>query len=166
MSWTDIAIGSKRAAFCDAGEMRLYVCERAGDAEAWVGGAKVGNFADLDTAKTAAERKALGKPLGRSYTYKAFQAPVTVVADPPVAPVFTNRQALPSAPEPASDAVGPIAESPGELIEGHCKCGAMLGRSGACPALCEPVPEPPPKYTGPAVVGSTHIGSLGAPVKW
>ncbi len=45
----------------------------------------------------------------------------------------------------------------------HCKCGAALGRSGKCPALCEPVPQPPPKYDGPAVVGRTHTSRLAAP---
>lgn len=45
-----------------------------------------------------------------------------------------------------------------------CKCGAWLGRYGKCPALCEPVPQPPPIYTGPKVIGSTHLGRLGAPV--
>jgi hypothetical protein len=43
-------------------------------------------------------------------------------------------------------------------------CGEQLGRNGKCPALCEPLPLPQPKYTGPLVVGSTHIGRLAAPV--
>ena len=41
-----------------------------------------------------------------------------------------------------------------------CKCGTRLGRTGKCPALCEPVEVPPPKYTGPAVIGGTHLGNL------
>jgi hypothetical protein len=45
-----------------------------------------------------------------------------------------------------------------------CKCGAPLGRSGKCPALCEPVPQPAPKYDGPAVVGRSHTARLAAPV--
>lgn len=46
-----------------------------------------------------------------------------------------------------------------------CRCGAPLGRSGRCPALCEPVPEPPPPYTGPALIGLSHVGRLAAPVR-
>ncbi len=46
-----------------------------------------------------------------------------------------------------------------------CKCGADLDKKGVCPALCEPVPQPPPVYTGPTVVGSTHIGRLAQPVR-
>lgn len=43
----------------------------------------------------------------------------------------------------------------------HCsRCGVPLGRRGKCPALCEPVPSPPPVYVGPAVVGQTHIGRM------
>lgn len=49
-------------------------------------------------------------------------------------------------------------------MPGYCKCGAQLGRSGKCPALCEPVPQPAPKYTGPLVVGRTHMSRLAAPV--
>lgn len=49
-------------------------------------------------------------------------------------------------------------------LNGLCKCGARLGRTGKCPALCEPVPEPTPKYTGPLVVGGTHLGRLARPV--
>lgn len=48
---------------------------------------------------------------------------------------------------------------------GGCQnCGEMLGLNGKCPALCEPVPTPPPVYTGPVIVGSTHLGRLAAPV--
>lgn len=43
------------------------------------------------------------------------------------------------------------------------KCGAALGRSGKCPALCEPVPTPAPRYTGPLVIGRTHLGRLSRP---
>lgn len=44
------------------------------------------------------------------------------------------------------------------------KCFSPLGRFGLCPALCEPVPQPPPPYYGPKVVGHTHLAKLGAPV--
>lgn len=40
------------------------------------------------------------------------------------------------------------------------RCGVALGRAGKCPALCEPVEAPPPKYTGELIVGGTHIGNL------
>lgn len=49
-------------------------------------------------------------------------------------------------------------------MKDKCKCGATLGREGKCPRLCEPVPQPPPVYTGPMVVGLTHIGKIGKPV--
>jgi hypothetical protein len=39
------------------------------------------------------------------------------------------------------------------------KCGAGLRRNG-CPALCEPVEDPAPQYTGPALVGRTHTQRL------
>jgi hypothetical protein len=50
-------------------------------------------------------------------------------------------------------------------IEPHCKCCAKLGRNGKCPALCEPVTEPAPKYHRPAVVGLTHLGRLAGAVR-
>jgi hypothetical protein len=76
----------------------------------------------------------------------------------PVADMSKEPKIEPPAPE--SKAV-----SKAETIKPwHCKCGARLGRSGKCPALCEPVPEPPPRYTGPKVVGHTHLGRIGAPV--
>jgi hypothetical protein len=40
------------------------------------------------------------------------------------------------------------------------RCGVPLGRNGKCPALCEPVPARPPAYTGPRLVGRTHIGRM------
>lgn len=40
------------------------------------------------------------------------------------------------------------------------KCGAVLDKAGVCPALCKPPASPPPPYTGPAVIGLTHIGRM------
>lgn len=57
------------------------------------------------------------------------------------------------------------AGNPGECYTFKCACGATLGRDGKCPALCQPVPEPLPKYTGPAVIGLSHTARLGAPVR-
>lgn len=45
-------------------------------------------------------------------------------------------------------------------VRQRCGCGAPLGRKGKCPKLCEPVEAPPPKYTGPAVVGKSHTQNL------
>jgi len=45
------------------------------------------------------------------------------------------------------------------------RCGAPLGRAGKCPALCTPVPAPPPAYAGALVIGRSHVGRLAAPVK-
>jgi hypothetical protein len=39
-------------------------------------------------------------------------------------------------------------------------CGTPKGRSGKCPALCEPVEQPAPEYTGESVIGRTHIGNI------
>jgi hypothetical protein len=41
-----------------------------------------------------------------------------------------------------------------------CKCGAKLDDRGRCPALCEPLRPPLPKYTGPTIIGLTHVGRL------
>lgn len=57
-----------------------------------------------------------------------------------------------------------IAKIVADTMHSCSRCGARLGRSGKCPALCEPIPENPPKYTGPERVGRTHLGRLGAPV--
>lgn len=56
-----------------------------------------------------------------------------------------------------SDRQYPIADL---SVPPFCKCGTRLGRSGKCPALCEPAEQPSPKYIGPAVVGGTHIGNI------
>jgi hypothetical protein len=40
------------------------------------------------------------------------------------------------------------------------QCGVRLGRSGKCPALCEPVEQPAPKYTGAPMIGRTHLGNI------
>jgi hypothetical protein len=45
------------------------------------------------------------------------------------------------------------------------RCGATLGRTGKCPALCTPVPAPLPHYRGAAVIGRSHVGRLAAPVQ-
>jgi hypothetical protein len=58
VTWIDIEVRGKRAAFCGSGKIRLYVCERFGASEAWVAGDKIGNFASLDDAKAAASRRA------------------------------------------------------------------------------------------------------------
>jgi hypothetical protein len=47
-----------------------------------------------------------------------------------------------------------------ELPPIKCKCGATLDDRGRCPALCEPLPQPQPAYTGPAIIGATHIGRM------
>lgn len=39
-------------------------------------------------------------------------------------------------------------------------CGTPLGRTGKCPALCEPVPAPPPKYEGDPIIGRSHTTRL------
>ena len=46
----------------------------------------------------------------------------------------------------------------------ECKCGAKLDKQGRCPALCQPVKSPPPKYDGPAIVGQTHLGQIAKAV--
>jgi hypothetical protein len=41
-----------------------------------------------------------------------------------------------------------------------CKCGVKLDDRGVCPALCEPLQPPLPKYTGPTTIGLTHVGRM------
>lgn len=43
-------------------------------------------------------------------------------------------------------------------------CGVSITKGKVCPALCEPVPKPLPKYKGPEWIGLTHMSRLGAPV--
>ena len=206
MTWTNVEIGGKRAAFCDSGEIRLYVCERFGATEAWAGSDKVGNFDNIEAAKAAAERKVglrLPEPVVKATPKKRPSLPSisqddierqierqierenaqreAVIATPPVAKPKLNSFKYVAERAPVADLIGeslaptevksasveaPVAAGPAAPIDGHCKCGAKLGRSGKCPALCEPVPEPPPKYTGPERIGFTHIGRLAAPVTW
>lgn len=52
------------------------------------------------------------------------------------------------------------------MIWNDIEIGAKLGRSGRCPALCEPATGEPPVYDGPRFVGKTHTARLGAPVTW
>lgn len=58
----------------------------------------------------------------------------------------------------SAPAAKPLAAGPD-----YCGCGAKLGRSGQCPALCTPITEPP-VYVDRGPVGSTHIGRMSAPV--
>jgi len=88
---------------------------------------------------------------------KLHRYPIADMSKPPVvetAPIITTI----SIPPPTTKT----------KFVGRCNCGAVLGRYGKCPALCEPVPDPAPRYSGPMVVmpspKHTHTGRLGAPV--
>ena len=54
VSWTDAIIDGRKCASTTIRNKRLYVCERFGKVEAWINGVRIGNYADLREAKTAA----------------------------------------------------------------------------------------------------------------
>jgi hypothetical protein len=54
VSWTDMIIDGRKCASTNIGHKRLYVAERFGKVEAWIDGVRIGNYIDLDDAKTAA----------------------------------------------------------------------------------------------------------------
>ena len=56
VAWTNTTIDGRKCASANIGQKRLYVTERFGKVEAWIDGVRVGNYADLDEAKTAAVR--------------------------------------------------------------------------------------------------------------
>jgi hypothetical protein len=155
MIWTEISFAGKRAAFCDSPKGRIYICERDRKerdrkVEAWVGGAKLARrFRDIEIAKVkTVELVTRVTPVFDSYKFVVRPQPVAAPCRKPAV------EASHTSPSP------PVTE----LRDGHCKCGVQLGRNGKCPALCEPVPDAPPVYTGPLVIGRTHIGRLAAPV--
>lgn len=170
--WGHRKINGKLTSSCDAGKHRLYVCERFGGMEAWVDSVKIGNFASMNAAKAAAER-AVGLRVARPVIARQSAGTLSDKLQP------TARAYVTDNPPPVADLSKPAtieipvqvkpvhfkATTPDQVaLEGHCKCGARLGRSGQCPALCEPVPAPPPVYTGPLKVGRTHIGRMAQPV--
>ncbi|SHG90511.1 hypothetical protein [Bradyrhizobium erythrophlei] len=169
MIWKHIEIGGKRAAFCDSGKGRLYVCERPGAVAAWVRGAFVGHFASVDDAKAEAARRAAGHPPAPPKPRPEFKR--VVRAEPVVEPLRVPDVFKDITPPPIKEAAAPLGPPvfrPANAfpISSLCKCGAKLGRSGKCPALCEPVTGEPPVYDGPRFVGKTHTARLGAPVTW
>jgi hypothetical protein len=185
LAWTDIDIRGKKASFCDAGGKRLYVSERFGQIEAWIGSELVDHFECIADAKAEASRRAAGHPPmppkpRAEYRPRSYPKPnpVKFVAKPAAkrahkakvveAPVEARVEpVLPTmVPEGYTDITPPRADI--ERVTGHCRnCAAKLGRSGKCPALCEPVPEEEVRpYDGPRFVGKTHTAKLGAPVSW
>jgi hypothetical protein len=179
MIWKHITIGARRAAFRDTGKGRLYVTERFGVFEAWVAGHKIGNYVDLDAAKAAAARR-VGEhppklnlpPVAVAVVAKRPPPPATyikldtVVTAPPAELINGGLSQTYQFREPAPHSEMQVDLTVPPIRPGQCKCGARLGRSGKCPALCEPVTGEPPVYDGPRFVGKTHTARLGAPVTW
>lgn len=166
--WGHRKINGKLTSSCDAGKHRLYVCERFGGMEAWVDSVKIGNFASMNAAKAAAER-AVGLRVARPVIARQSAGTLSDKLQP------TARAYVTDNPPPVADLSKPpavafvkpeprVITTAAPIMAGHCKCGARLGRSGQCPALCEPVPAPLPKYDGPKLVGRTHIGRMAQPV--
>lgn len=94
-------------------------------------------------ARPLIARQAAGsvlQPNSRAYVTHT-PPPDADMTQPPDAGVFT-------AVEPGARIIAPRP-----VRRGRCKCDAKLGRSGKCPALCQPLPHPLPKYDGPTMIG-------------
>lgn len=91
---------------------------------------------------------------------KLHKFPIADLAQPPVEPMQLINGGLAQ----CEAFIRPQPHATMQVDTRFCKCGTRLGRSGKCPALCTPVPQPAPAYRGPMVVGRTHSGRIGAPV--
>lgn len=184
LNWNNTIVDGRKTAFYDLDGTRLYVAQRRGAFEAWRDGKKLGNYATQEQAMAAAAGQSLPVVNASKPVPKSEPALLNGGYTKPNPGKFTGERpkhktsaevALEKYPL-ADMSEAPLVETrPGIVVgeprrydvkadHGRCKCGAGLDRKGRCPALCEPVPAPPPEYTGPKVVGSTHIGKLAAPV--
>lgn len=187
--WKTVKINGNPAHFVDFNDQRLYVYEKPTTIEGWVNSEKVGNFATVKIAKEAAEvRAGVPQPVVEiepeptkprkqrdAGTYVHGDPTRYAIKAPPPKPrvkaqdVALERYPIADLSKPPVIEQRPAVEAPAVVVfaepePGRCKCGARLGRSGKCPALCTPVETPAPAYKGPAIVGRTHTGRLGAPV--
>ena len=178
--WKEAEIRGRRCMTGNLDDVRLYLTERWGRVEAWVDDKLIGKFSCFDDAKLAATGFTV--PHETAAKPQSIERPDRYPRVKPKNTQATARAYVTKYPPPNADVTVPSphiktikldsAEGQELLVEtwkrsatatGACRCGAPLGRSGKCPALCEPVPAPPPAYTGPPVVGSTHVGRMTRP---
>lgn len=191
IGWRDIKVDGKPASFVDIEGKRLYISQRNDEAfSAFVDGEKVGLHYPTVSAAQAAALTAIGiKPPPDPFRYSPTQRessaprpridkreellkmyPIADMSDPVkvVAVPVELEPPLPSEPKPEPPRIEhfELSVMAHMAMAGLCTCGVRLGRSGKCPALCQPIEKDPPLYTGPTKVGRTHTARLGAPVSW
>lgn len=120
------------------------------------------NGSQIHFTEEAVERLPSGrkKPLREETVTKLAAFPIADLSAPVESVQLRDPDDAPRAVVIAMQALAPSV--PGLT----CGCGAKLGRSGRCPALCTPVERDPPAYTGPLKVGRSHTARLGAPVSF